>query len=118
VPLPTAGEFAEFFGRRPEAGEIASTLAAIEDPQVVLGLPVRQPAPPPVTPVAPIRTAPIPLPPSGTPTGFVGPSVAMPGLSELSIAGPSVDAIRSLRQPPRVEVPPMQRPCPPGFVRR
>ncbi len=114
----------EMFGVSGEGGgfEAPPELAGIFD------LPERLPAPPPPTPVAPIRTAPIPLP---------RPSA---GVSKLSISGAGfADSIRVtlpplslipeevrpelpmdafVRPPPRVTVPPMQQPCPPGFVRR
>jgi len=124
--VPIHDELGGLFGPGEFAGAGPGGFDEVEE---FRGLPVRQPAPPPPTPVAPIRTAPIPLP-----GGVSKLSIASPAFGSAIIRQPQrpvqqpvlipeevrpelpIEAV--VRPPPRVTVPPMQQPCPPGFTRR
>jgi len=124
VPIRSLSGLREQLGGRGVGGGLESFFKAIEDPDVVFQLPRRLPAPPPVTPVAPIRTAPIPLPRSIPGVKFLDrplvnvreKQIRFPGFG----GGPSEPfaSLPVIIPTPRIPVPQMQQPCPPGFERR
>jgi len=101
-----------------------------EEDAAIFAAPRRMPAPPVPAPVAPIRTAPIPLPrPTVSVQRVTNGAVFMaprPTPVSLVTNGDVFDpaqhmtnqAILAAAPPPRISVPELPAPCPPGFVRR